>query len=223
MTSQTHPQEVPDLVEHIREQIAHVEQRIADGKELGATVWRLALEDVARENRAILAALQQSRSTPGAGDIKVCAAFMEGLRSGWNAGRAGEEMDYEYAAKSWEASDAAAALAASPVPVDAGEVGELRVLLARCERMLDGIGQRGKLLDDVRAALHAAPAPVAGPGHAERICRTAAAWEMEQAARPGIGKKSADCHRSAAMALEMAADDIAKLKTHPASENRHDG
>lgn len=54
-------------------------------------------------------------------------------------------------------------LAASPVPVDASGAGELRVLLARCERMLDGIGQRGKLLDDVRAALHAAPA--AEPDH----------------------------------------------------------
>jgi len=42
------------LVEYIREQITHVETRLQDGIELGATVWRLALEDVARENCAAL-------------------------------------------------------------------------------------------------------------------------------------------------------------------------
>jgi hypothetical protein len=39
---------------HIAEQITHVETRIKDGIELGATVWRIALEDVARENREAL-------------------------------------------------------------------------------------------------------------------------------------------------------------------------
>lgn len=42
------------LEDHIREQITHAETRIADGKELGASVWRIALEDIVRENRAAL-------------------------------------------------------------------------------------------------------------------------------------------------------------------------
>jgi hypothetical protein len=42
------------LREHIAEQITHVETRIQDGIEMGATVWRIALEDVARENRNAL-------------------------------------------------------------------------------------------------------------------------------------------------------------------------
>lgn len=42
------------LREHIREQIEHVDTRIQDGIEMGATVWRIALEDVARENRNAL-------------------------------------------------------------------------------------------------------------------------------------------------------------------------
>lgn len=49
-----------DLAEvrgHISEQIEHVQTRIDDGKELGAPVWRIALEDVVRENRALLARL----------------------------------------------------------------------------------------------------------------------------------------------------------------------
>jgi uncharacterized protein (UPF0248 family) len=40
--------------DHIAEQITHAETRIQDGVEMGATVWRIALEDVARENRAAL-------------------------------------------------------------------------------------------------------------------------------------------------------------------------
>ena len=40
---------------HICEQVTHAETRIADGKELGATVWRIALEDIVRENVAALA------------------------------------------------------------------------------------------------------------------------------------------------------------------------
>lgn len=47
--------EVERLREHVSEQVTHVETRIQDGIELGATVWRIALEDVARENRAALA------------------------------------------------------------------------------------------------------------------------------------------------------------------------
>lgn len=46
--------EVDRLRAYIAEQIQHVENRIADGKEAGATIWRIALEDVARENRAVL-------------------------------------------------------------------------------------------------------------------------------------------------------------------------
>jgi hypothetical protein len=55
-----------------------------------------------------------------------------------------------------------------------------------------------------QALAHAAPAL-----GAERICREAAQWELAQAATPGIGKKTADNHRSAAHALEMVADKIA--------------
>lgn len=47
--------EAEALREHIAEQVTHVETRIQDGIELGATVWRIALEDVARESRAALA------------------------------------------------------------------------------------------------------------------------------------------------------------------------
>jgi hypothetical protein len=46
--------ETERLRAHIAEQIEHVEQRIKDGVEMGATIWRIALEDVARENRAAL-------------------------------------------------------------------------------------------------------------------------------------------------------------------------
>lgn len=46
---------IEELEGYVREQIAHVEARIDDGKEMGASVWRIALEDVARKNRAILA------------------------------------------------------------------------------------------------------------------------------------------------------------------------
>lgn len=46
--------EVERLRDHIEEQTEHVEQRIKDGIELGAIVWRITLEDVARENRAAL-------------------------------------------------------------------------------------------------------------------------------------------------------------------------
>jgi hypothetical protein len=74
MTNQTQQQEVPELVEHIREQITHVEQRIADGKELGATVWRLTLEDVARENRAVLATLELRSPSPGGEALADIAA-----------------------------------------------------------------------------------------------------------------------------------------------------
>lgn len=43
---------VAELEAHIREHITFAETRIKDGAELGATVWRIALEDIARENRA---------------------------------------------------------------------------------------------------------------------------------------------------------------------------
>jgi hypothetical protein len=48
---------ISELEGHIGEQITHVETRIQDGIELGATVWRIALEDVARENRVVLSPL----------------------------------------------------------------------------------------------------------------------------------------------------------------------
>ena len=49
------------LREHVSEQITHVETRIKDGIEIGATVWRLALEDVARENRQALASITEEQ------------------------------------------------------------------------------------------------------------------------------------------------------------------
>lgn len=39
---------------HIAEQITHAENRIQDGIEMGASVWRIALEDIVREGRAAL-------------------------------------------------------------------------------------------------------------------------------------------------------------------------
>lgn len=41
---------------HITEQITIVETRIKDGDEMGARVWRIALEDVASEAQTALAA-----------------------------------------------------------------------------------------------------------------------------------------------------------------------
>lgn len=58
------------------------------------------------------------------------------------------------------------------------------------------------------AALNAQPL-AADALDAVRICRDAAQWELAQAGKPGIGKKAADNHRSAAHALELAADEIA--------------
>lgn len=45
------------LVAHISEQATFAETRIKDGVELGASAWRLALEDIARENRQALASI----------------------------------------------------------------------------------------------------------------------------------------------------------------------
>ena len=47
-------QEIQRLREHVSEHITFAETRIQDGIDLGATVWRLALEDIAKENRAAL-------------------------------------------------------------------------------------------------------------------------------------------------------------------------
>lgn len=44
-----------ELVAHLCEQITHAEIRILDGTEMGASIWRIALEDVVQENRAVLA------------------------------------------------------------------------------------------------------------------------------------------------------------------------
>lgn len=42
------------LAAHLREQATHLTTRIADGDEMGASVWRIALADAVRENRAAL-------------------------------------------------------------------------------------------------------------------------------------------------------------------------
>jgi len=39
----------------------HAENRIQDGKEIGASVWRIALEDIVREARAAIAAAKGGR------------------------------------------------------------------------------------------------------------------------------------------------------------------
>lgn len=44
-----------EALDHIRDQIETALVRIADGREMGASVWRIALEDLARESRAFLA------------------------------------------------------------------------------------------------------------------------------------------------------------------------
>lgn len=46
--------ELRRLREHIDEQADWAETRIQDGGEMGASVWRIALEDITRENRAAL-------------------------------------------------------------------------------------------------------------------------------------------------------------------------
>lgn len=51
---------VKEAGDHMVEQITHIETRIADGDEMGARVWRIALEDVARENRAALAKIKEA-------------------------------------------------------------------------------------------------------------------------------------------------------------------
>ena len=42
------------LMEYLGEQAAFAQTRIQDGIEMGATVWRIALEDIARENHTAL-------------------------------------------------------------------------------------------------------------------------------------------------------------------------
>lgn len=50
----TQQEAIGEMVAHIREQSTHCQTRIQDGIEMGATIWRLALEDVVRENAALL-------------------------------------------------------------------------------------------------------------------------------------------------------------------------
>lgn len=42
------------LAAHLREQSTHLTTRISDGDEMGGRVWRIALEEAVRENRAVL-------------------------------------------------------------------------------------------------------------------------------------------------------------------------
>lgn len=51
---------VKEAGDHMAEQITHIETRIADGDEMGARVWRITLEDVARESRATLAKIKET-------------------------------------------------------------------------------------------------------------------------------------------------------------------
>lgn len=45
---------IEQLVAHIAEQITFADSRIGDGDDVGGRVWRIALEDIVRENRALL-------------------------------------------------------------------------------------------------------------------------------------------------------------------------
>lgn len=58
--------------------------------------------------RIVLSQASESQSQPEMDEVALRNAFLEGLRSGWNSGRAGETMDDDYAERSWQASDAAA-------------------------------------------------------------------------------------------------------------------
>ena len=46
--------EIERLRDHIFDHAEFAEYRIKDGDELGARVWRIALEDIAKENRTAL-------------------------------------------------------------------------------------------------------------------------------------------------------------------------
>lgn len=48
---------VATVVEHLSEHITFAKDRIQDGIEGGAAIWRIALEDVAGENALLLAKL----------------------------------------------------------------------------------------------------------------------------------------------------------------------
>jgi hypothetical protein len=66
--------QVDALRSHVAEQITFVHTRIADGVALGATVWRLALEDVARENAGLLAELGLGAPQPAAATTRETVA-----------------------------------------------------------------------------------------------------------------------------------------------------
>lgn len=53
---------VDALRNHLEEQITHAETRIQDGKDMGSVVWRIALEDIIRENQATLASIGETQS-----------------------------------------------------------------------------------------------------------------------------------------------------------------
>ena len=58
---------------HISEQATHAETRIQDGIEMGAAVWRIALEDVARENRVLLSTSAADKIAEGLRDAIAIA------------------------------------------------------------------------------------------------------------------------------------------------------
>ncbi|WP_439569093.1 hypothetical protein [Sphingopyxis sp.] len=69
--------QVRALQDHIREQAQHCQTRINDGADLGAAIWRLALEDVVRESGAVLATLGKAEfigfNVDAQGDRKATA------------------------------------------------------------------------------------------------------------------------------------------------------
>jgi hypothetical protein len=82
MTSQQDSVDVERLRAHIAEQIEHAEQRIADGQSMGAAIWRIALEDILRENRAALSLPITQRDEQGGAlaALKQIAAYPSSTR-----------------------------------------------------------------------------------------------------------------------------------------------
>jgi hypothetical protein len=52
---------IKELVEHIRDHARFAVVRIQDGKDMGAAVWRIALEDMAAESCELLARIARAQ------------------------------------------------------------------------------------------------------------------------------------------------------------------
>jgi hypothetical protein len=116
------------LRDHIAEQITHVEQRIKDGDEMGPRIWRIALEDVARENRAVLATVSPPLPSPGVERLKEALEMAaRGFRKHGRLWLASNErthsLEDKIRAENAEALAAACEAALSALPLDGGGCG----------------------------------------------------------------------------------------------------